>query len=320
VLIKNSEKPVSFPLLIVFLLFLVATFYLFYGGPDNISTRSTKELWNLGHIMYFAIVTWFLAKYKPAKKIPRPYLWMIFILMTLLLGTLIEVLQYGTDRSPDLADISRDLTGCLLVLSFQPSLLKLPSKAALLFVRFIVILILLIHLKPLAIALIDESTARSQFPVLSNFETAFELDRWDGGASRTIIKPGQKNDSYQLKVGLKTTTFSGVGMKYFQSDWTGYKQVNLRIYKPSEKPLSIVIRVHDIWHESGTMDYAHNDRFNRRLKLSQGWNDIKIPLSAIESSPLNRDMDMSQISDISLFASQLPEPRVIFLDKVYLSN
>ena len=319
-LTKNSEKSVSIPLLVVCLILLVATYYLFYGSPNNFSARSLKELWNLGHIAYFAIVVWFLAKFKPVKKMPLPYLWAAFLFITLLLSILIEILQYGTDRTPDLGDVSRDLTGCLLVLSFHPSFLKLPSKTMLLFVRFIALTILLIHLKPLAIALIDESTARSQFPILSNFETAFELDRWDGGASTIIIKPGLKNDSYQLKIGLMATTHSGVGMKYLQSDWTAYKLVNLRIFKPSDESLSIVIRIHDVWHKTGPVAYANSDRFNRRVDLSQGWNDIKIPLSQIESAPHKRKMDLSQVSDISLFATRLPEPRVIYLDKVYLSD
>lgn len=229
-------------------------------------------------------------------------------------------MQYGTDRTPDLGDISRDLTGCLLVLSFYPSLLKLPSKALLLAVRSFVLIILLVHLKPLAIALIDESTARSQFPILSNFETAFEIGRWDGGAAKVIVKSELKNDSYLLKIGLGTTVFSGAGMKYLQSDWRGYKLLNLRIFMPSGEPLSIVIRVHDIWHETGSAAYENSDRFNRRVELGQGWNDIKIPLFDIELAPDKRKMDLSQISDISLFATRLLEPRVIYLDTVYLSD
>jgi hypothetical protein len=320
VLAKNGEKPVSISLLIVFLIFLIATYYLFYGGPDNLSTRSIKELWNLGHIAYFAIVAWLLAKIKSVKKIPLPYLWAVFLLITVLLGILIEILQYGTDRTPDLGDISRDLTGCLLVLAFHPALLKSSNKVVLLFVRLLAIAVLLIHLKPLAIALIDESTARSQFPILSNFETAFELGRWDGTASKVIVKPGPTNDSYLLKIGLMPTTYSGVGMKYLPSDWTGYKLVNISIFKPSDKPLSITIRIHDAWHETGANAYAHSDRLNRRLNLIQGWNDIKIPLSHIESAPNKRKMDLSKISSISLFATRLSEARVIYLDKVYLSN
>ena len=266
------------------------------------------------------IFTWFLAKYNPVRELALPKQWIVVLLITLLSGTLIEFLQYGTDRSPDFGDVSRDLVGALLVLAFHPAYFRVKNKAASFFLRLVVISVLLVHLKPLMIALVDEYTARSQFPVLSDFETAFELDRWDGSASKEIVEAESETGGHLLKIGLMTTAFTGVGMKYLPPDWRGYKSVNLRIYKPSEKPLSIVIRVHDIWHETGAAAFAHEDRFNRRVDLNRGWNYIRIPLSVIESAPYNRKMDLSRISNIRLFASRLSEPRIIYLDEVYLSK
>lgn len=319
-LAKYCKKMDSVLVLVVLLMFLVATFYLFYGGPDGHASRSTKELWNLGHIIYFVIFTWLLGKYNPVRKLTRPQQWIFVLLVTLLLGILIELLQYGTDRSPDFGDVSRDLVGSLLVLAFYPAFFKVRNKATSFFIRLVVISVLLVHLKPLMIALVDEYKARSQFPVLSDFETAFELGRWDGNALKEIVKAEPETGGHLLKIELMTTAFTGVGMKYLPPDWRGYQSVNLRIYKPSEKPLSIVIKIHDSWHETGARAFAHEDRFNRRVDLDQGWNDIRIPLSVVESSPYNRKMDLSRISNIRLFASRLSEPRVIFLDKVYLSD
>lgn len=317
---KYRKKADSILLLLMFFIFLVATFYLFYGGPDGHASRSTKELWNLGHVIYFAIFTCLLARYNPVSKLTLPQQWVFVLVITLLLGVLIEFLQYGTDRSPDLDDVSRDLVGSLLVLAFHPAFFKVKNLAASFFLRLLVVSVLLFHLMPLMIAWLDEYTARSQFPVLSNFETAFELDRWDGIASKEIVEAESKTGGHLLKIRLMTTAFTGVGMKYLPPDWRGYKSVNLRIYKPSEKPLSIVIRVHDIWHETGAAAFAHEDRFNRRVDLNRGWNDIRIPLSVIESAPYNRKMDLSRISNIRLFASRLSEPRIIYLDEVYLSK
>ncbi len=44
------------------------------------------------------------------------------------------------------------------------------------------LLFLAIELFPVGFALYDESLAREQFPVMADFETASELDRWQGGA------------------------------------------------------------------------------------------------------------------------------------------
>lgn len=305
---------------VTFILLLVGTFYLFYDGPDYSVSRSTKELWNLGHIVYFALMVYFLAKFRFLKKVPLPYQWLGFILLSLVLGTLIEVLQYGTQREPDLADISRDLTGCLLVLSFYSPLLKLSSNVSLIFIRLFALTVLLVHMIPLAIALIDETTARYQFPILSNFETAFELDRWEGGASKETIQMNLESDSFQLKIGLTTDRYSGVGMEYLPSDWREYRSVIMEIYQPSDEPISITIRIHDLEHETGGRRYEYDDRFNRSYLLNKGWNEISISLEEVRSALSKRKMDLSQIRDISLFAIRLPEPRAIYLDKIYLSN
>ena len=180
--------------------------------------------------------------------------------------------------------------------------------------------VFLIHLIPLAIVLLDESTARAQFPVLSNFETPFEKDRWDGEASREIVKLEENSGNSQLKINLTTARYSGVGMEYLPADWSGYQSVNLRIYQPSDEALHITVRIHDQQHETGLHVYEYDDRFNRAYALQKGWNDISISLLEVQSILKTRKMNMSQISDISLFAVELPGPRVIYLDKIYLSG
>ena len=39
---------------------------------------------------------------------------------------------------------------------------------------------------PLTTAILDEITALKQFPVLANFESRFEIDRWTGDADFSI--------------------------------------------------------------------------------------------------------------------------------------
>ena len=217
-------------------------------------------------------------------------------------------------------DVFRDITGCLLMLSFHPALLKLSSFALRFFIRSAVLIALGIQLIPLAVALIDETTAYLQFPVLSDFETPFELDRWDGGAAKEVVQLDSGSKQSLLKISLNTNTYSGVGMKYLPSDWSAYKSVNMRFFNPTDQSLSLVIRIHDARHLAGPLAYAHSDRFNKRINLKKGWNDISISLSVVEMAPYKRKMDMSQIRDISFFTTRLPEPAVIYLDKIYLGR
>lgn len=302
------------------MLFCIGSFFLFYGGIQHLAIRSVNELWNLGHIGYFALTIYLLVKTGFLKKVALPYQWLIFLLFSLIWGVLIEVLQYDTSRAPDLNDVFRDITGCLLMLSFHPALLKLSSFALRFFIRSAVLIALGIQLIPLAVALIDETTAYLQFPVLSDFETPFELDRWDGGAAKEVVQLDSGSKQSLLKISLNTNTYSGVGMKYLPSDWSAYKSVNMRFFNPTDQSLSLVIRIHDARHLAGPLAYAHSDRFNKRINLKKGWNDISISLSVVEMAPYKRKMDMSQIRDISFFTTRLPEPAVIYLDKIYLGR
>ncbi len=304
--------------LILLIIFCIASFFLFYGGGDYLTVRSLKELWNLGHIVYFALTIYFLAKLKIVKKLSLLYQWLSLLLFSLLWGVLIEVLQYDTSRTADIYDVMRDITGCLLILSFHPSFLKLSGFMTRFVIRLLVSIILIIQLQPFTVALIDELTSYQQFPVLSNFETFFELGRWGGNADRELVHLQSEADGTQLRIGFKTTTYSGAGLKYLPSDWRGYKTINFRFFNPADKSLNLVFRIHDAQHLKGARAYYYGDRFNQMIVLQSGWNDVSIALSKVEEAPKNRKMDMSQIRDVSFFTVRLKKPAVIYLDKVYL--
>ena len=160
--------------------------------------------------------------------------------------------------------------------------------------------------------------AENQFPVLSDFETPFEIDRWAGDAEFVADRSMAFHGKSSLKVQLNTSTYSGVGLKYFLRDWQGYRVIEFSIYNPSSEPLKMICRVHDRQHTRGPELYE--DRFNRSYLLTKGWNPIAIDLEEIARAPKNRRMNMSQIQGISIFAVQLPQPRIIHLDYIRLSR
>ena len=60
------------------------------------------------------------------------------------------------------------------------------------------------------------------------------------------------------------------------------------------------MRVHDIGH---SREYA--DRFNRMFDLAPGERrSLRIPLDDIQRAPRNRLMNMTQISDVTLFRTK----------------
>ena len=297
-------------------LLLFGTVFLFYSGPAYSAARSLKELWNLGHIGYFALLIWLLAQIPAIRRASRWRQWGGLLLLSLLLGVGIELLQYGTTRNPDMGDVSRDLAGALLMLAFYPPLSAFRQRRLRLALRSLALLVLLIHLAPISIALLDESIARHQFPVLSDFETPFEIDRWGGNGNLTVAD--LPDGSRALRIALKTTLYSGAGMDYLPSDWRGYQTLNLVFFNPDATALGMTLRVHDRQHEQGPHAYATQDRFNRHFVLKPGWNKISVALAQIRHAPRGRLMDLSQIRDISFFTTRLPHPRVIYLERIYL--
>ena len=80
----------------------------------------------------------------------------------------------------------------------------------------------------------------------------------------------------------------------------------------------LTFRVHDtpyVWD-----DKLHNDRFEQALTLAHGWNDLTISLSDIRRAPKDREMDLENIKVIGISATDLPAPRVIYIDNIRLGN
>ncbi|MDH5571045.1 MAG: VanZ family protein [Gammaproteobacteria bacterium] len=296
----------------------ISSIFLFLGGPDYDSPRSFKAFWNMGHIFYFALSAWLFGKWNRIAMQSWPKQWLVVLSLTLLAGILIEILQYGTERAPDIDDVIRDLTGSFLFLSFSRlySINIIPVWKYLL--RIIAIFLVLIQLVPLAISLTDEIIARQQFPILSNFETPFEKERWSGNDGIKIKLMPLLSSNHILEVPLTTGRYSGVNLKYFPGDWKGYQTLTISIYNPLAEPLPVVCRIHDQQHQQGEQRYK--DRFNRKYLIFQGWNNIEIKLSDVISAPKHRKMDLKNIRGLGIFVMSLKKPQLIYLDDLQLSR
>ncbi|MFB0520283.1 MAG: VanZ family protein, partial [Desulfatiglandales bacterium] len=160
----------------------------FVGGPSSYAPRSYQHAWGLGHILFFSILSYLLLKsWQRISKKPyfKQCVWVF--LVVLLFGIAIELAQLAIHGStPSVGDLIRNFIGCLLSFAFF-----LPSRRniriiSLRILQFSVLLMLVLEMSPFAKSLIDEAIARKQFPVLSAFETPYELERWSGGTKISI--------------------------------------------------------------------------------------------------------------------------------------
>jgi VanZ family protein len=303
--------------LICILLLVTGSILLFLGGPDYYSSRSFQSSWDLGHIVYFALLTWLLMRWHVVNQLSPGVQWTIILLVTLLVGISIEVMQYGTGRTPDAGDVLRDVTGSLLVLAFAPSGLVSQPLSRRYALQISVLVLLLVQLWPLTNSLIDEAIARQQFPLLSAFETPFEIYRWGGNAELSVESVPSVARGKLLKMPLTTDQYSGATLKYFNGNWASFNTLEISLYNPGVDPLQITCRIHDLQHVDGNEEYE--DRFNRSFLLKPGWNEVVIDLNEVQESPAGRSMDMNHIIGLGIFVVALPEPRVLYLDKIQLS-
>jgi len=299
-------------------LLATASYFLLYGGPDRYAARSAKELWNMGHVAYFALLTLLLARIRAIASLPASYQWSGILALTLILGIIIETMQHGTGRTPDIADILRNFVGCLTALSFTPAFtrsLTLPGRTIL---RVTSGVVLGMSMLPLIIAVTDEQIARSQFPVLSDFSTPFESGRWHGNAQAMVVNTVPGTSSQQMKVIFEPGLRTGIHLTQIIPDWYGYRSVNLKLYSPHDAPQPVTIRIHDLEHAVGTHQFMNDDRFQKRFRLEPGWNLVSISLADIIDQVTTRKVRLSDMQQIGLFTRPEDESRTVYIDAVYL--
>ncbi len=292
---------------IVFLLFLGVPFF-FLGGPGYYGSRSFLALWDLGHVLFFFLTSLWFLKYFQYRNSGRSFLttFSYVFLIVLVLGIVVEGLQMCSgDRLPDVNDVLRNQLGCLLAFIFFYPRKEYGRNVFL----FLILIAFSISLMPLRRAMVDEWLAREQFPILSDFETSLEIDRWANKAMLVVEKGPARHGDHSLQVQLSTDKYSGVSLKYFNKDWRGYGNLLFSVYNPDGEVLELVCRVHDNAHNN-----QYNDRFNRKFLLRKGWNDLVVSLQDVETSPKDRLLDLSEVEKVGFFVVEQEREWKICID------
>lgn len=297
---------------LLFILVAGVSLLFFIGGPGYDSPRSFQCFWNLGHIFYFSLLPVLFTRHLSGS-FPKQCLRVLGMILPA--GILIELVQAGFQRTPDAGDLARNMIGGMVFLFFLFPARKTLSKIVLRFFQSATLVLIAVHVYPLAAALTDEYIAHRQFPVLSDFETPFEIKRWVGKAI-TVDKAIHLHGKASLRMTLNTDRYSGISLKYFPGNWEGFRFFTFGVYNPSAESVTLTCRIHDAVHTHGVQRYR--DRFNRSLLVKKGWNTFRIPLDEVRSAPSGRQMDMHRICGLGLFASRLPHPITLYIDGVRL--
>ena len=297
------------------LLLALAIPFLFTAEGGNESYRLVPYIWNIGHILLFFTGVWLaLNLLEPPGSVRFLALFVLINLVVLTLGFGIEGVQSLLGRQSSWEDMYKNCLGASLAIVFHPrtppasTMLKVPLQA-------ILVMFLLIALYPLTINTIDWIQARSSFPILANFESPFEIERWRGDRMG-IGKSGGGN--HVLQNVFLTTAYSQVTLVHFPPDWKGYDCLEFNTRNPGDDAISLTVKISDTKHNETGREYI--DRFNHRINITSGRHTVQIPIDKLRQAPQAREMDISQIAEIALFTTNLSVPATLMFDDFHLSN
>ena len=290
---------------------------LLFVGPGKADMRSLDRVWDLGHIPAFGLFAYLLVT-RRAQMVQQSFGRQLLVCLLVILpaSCLIEIMQAAIGRTFSLHDIIKNLIGTVVALIFFSPARATLRKKTIGCLRIAAIAALLIATTPVAIALIDETFARRNFPVLSDFETPFERDRWSDRQDLRIDRQIKSQGAASLRIGLQPLVYSGARIGYFPRDWRGFKLLSVDLYNPDSDPIQLTVRVNDKAHNQ--RGHHFHDRFNRTYILEQGWRTIAIPIEDIRLAPRSRTMDLHDMSDFMVFTALLSGPRTLYLDNLHL--
>ena len=299
---------------ILWFLALVAAALLFIGGPDSDSLRSFRYIWGVGHLFCFALWAYLYVDWRS----DQPFMRQLFevAILTFIIGGLVELIQGGIGREATWQDLGNDLVGGLLGVVFFAQSRKAVSAWQLKLLQVPVVFMALWSLLPVGKVIVDDIVARQQFPLLSGFETSLESSRWSGSAKRKVHHDIYFSGRSSLQIKLTTQMYSGIGLKDFPADWSGYRAVGLQVFNPDQQPLQLHFRIHDQDHRKHKN--AYGDRYNASFELKPGWNLLQVSLDKVAHAPKKRLLDLTRIAGMGVFVGKLEQPRILYLDDVRL--
>ena len=301
------------------LIIITLTLLMIVGLGDGVGLRYPllNDIWNAGHLVLFALLSFSYFYRSTLEQYPLAYRVILTNIAALSLGAAIEYLQLRLGRSFSYADIVNDVIGAnlgLLVLALQKPRKKGRERLTL---QFGLILMLGLGLRGVELQLWDEWAMRKDFPVLANFETAQQLQRWE--FTNVAARRSQQfslSDSYSLEAQFLNGGYPSISLNQLIGDWSDLQFLHLSVYSVSRQVTSFELEVFDRQYRLNGSHF--DDKFNISLAIAPGWNVIKIPLQVIENAPQQRNMDMRFIQSLSLFTHRPVVPVHLYIDSIGL--
>ena len=289
---------------------LVAVVPLFFVDLESLGVYAPPELHAVAHVAVFALLAYLLMGVSVLRSLPFARRGLAVVVLVVVVSVVVELIQPYLGRSASVRDVAQNLVGASAGIALAAPVAR---QRALLGAIAGVLVVLALAMPVLG--LWDRAVARSQFPVLGDFETRFEHRRWSSGApDGTVARSGARS----LRIELSPGRYAGTTLRRSFGDWREYTHLDMSLFNPDTEPLTFSVSIRDGEHFRRGGHYP--DRYNGRFVISPGWNDLRIPVEQIRTAPQGRELDLSDVAEMVIFTANLTQPRVIHLDRVKLTR
>jgi len=291
--------------------------------PEPSHSFLWPDIYNAGHAPLYGLVALaFLAilRWRGAGPGLRPYLQSLAL--TVAAGVLAEGIQALGPGEPGIGDVLRDALGATAFLLGASAFghgrmygsIRLPRRVVLLLAG----LLLIPAFIPLAGSTVAVIRTNMVFPRLCDFDHSWETKyvvAQEAELSRETPPEGWGHDPANRAghLSFHKGAYPGIAIRILHSDWTGYRALVFEAYSELPAPVELVLTVHESGH-----GLEYHDRFNRALVIKPGANRISVLLEDMRSAPRGREMDMSRLGGLVLFADHPPAPFDLYLDAFHL--
>jgi hypothetical protein len=305
--------------IVVVLAITVAVSFLLFFDFGRTGSRIIDEILSFGHLFLFGTVGlvtfWTLNKGTWSCRQNNLYFraWAIASFSGALTECIQALIPYRHFR---LGDILTDALGAAVFLAILYSIQKGSIRKSIVLLCSGLLLLMVARAYPIFAVTVDSWNMEKEFPVLSSFESPFEISRWvckEGSMKRTSLHATDGTSS--LRVNLPPGLYPGITLDYMTNDWRGYKRLTFDAFIEGSAPFELSIRINDRRHNE-----EYTDRFNKSFLLGPGPNSISVGLDEVRTAPRSRKMDMADITVLCIFSYKLKEPRIAYFDNFRLEK
>ena len=294
--------------------------------PIPRETRWWRAVFDAGHAPLFgalAIVLLAISLSIPVwKERGRGLHYLAAFAGAVVLGAMSEAFQLTGARNASVWDLLRNVAGSAAFLAFvatfdaelQPRLVSpsLPVKGLL---RVGAAVLLGVAFVPVAATGVAYLSRNAAFPRICSFQSYWEsffLETSVLELTLSYLPEELQGDAPDNLVGrLEFAAGPGNRLMLVEPfpDWSGHDTLAFELYSPLDRPVNLGLRIDDADH-----DTTHRDRFNLRIRVTPGRNEIRVPLEDVREAPATRQMAMDRIRKVVLFAGAPETPFLLYVD------